>query len=95
RPAVIETTALGAAYLAGLAVGYWTNTADISTQWQVEKTFEPNMPRARVQELRARWNEALGRSREWEPHEGTKKVAGKGRSGSVSKKAARKTVKKK
>ncbi len=86
RPAVVETTALGAAYLAGLAVGYWKNTAEISTQWQVERTFEPKMPKARVQELRSRWNQALGRAKEWEPHE-AKGAAGK-------KRAARKVGKK-
>jgi glycerol kinase len=67
RPAVVETTALGAAYLAGLAVGYWKNADAIATQWQVDKTFEPKMPRARVAELRGRWNEALARSKDWEP----------------------------
>ena len=61
RPAVTETTALGAAYLAGLAVGYWKNVAGISTQWQAEKVFEPKMPKARVAELRGRWSEALAR----------------------------------
>jgi glycerol kinase len=69
RPAVIETTALGAAYLAGLAVGFWKNAGSISTQWQMEKVFEPQMPKARVAELRGRWNEALERSRGWEPKE--------------------------
>ena len=44
RPAVTETTALGAAYLAGLAVGYWKNIESIARQWQVEKVFEPKMP---------------------------------------------------
>lgn len=67
RPAVIETTALGAAYLAGLAVGFWPDTDAIATHWQVEKVFEPAMARARVTELRARWNEALGRAKNWEP----------------------------
>ncbi len=67
RPVVVETTALGAAYLAGLAVGFWQNTDSIATHWQVEKVFEPMMPRARVAELRGRWNEALGRAKNWEP----------------------------
>ena len=67
RPAVVETTALGAAYLAGLAVGFWPDTDSIATHWQVEKIFEPAMPRARVAELRGRWNEALGRAKNWEP----------------------------
>ena len=67
RPAVTETTALGAAYLAGLAVGFWKNIESISTQWKVEKVFEPKMHRARAAELRSRWNEALERARDWEP----------------------------
>ena len=72
RPAVTETTALGAAYLAGLAVGFWKNVGEISTQWQVEKVFEPKMPRSRVEELRSRWNDALLRAKEWEKPEPTK-----------------------
>ena len=71
RPAVIETTALGAAYLAGLAVGFWKNVGEISTQWKVDKIFEPRMPRARAAELRGRWNEALLRAGGWEPKEKT------------------------
>jgi glycerol kinase len=65
RPAVTETTALGAAYLAGLAVGYWKNIASISKQWQIEKVFEPRMPRSQVVELRSRWNSALDRAKDW------------------------------
>jgi glycerol kinase len=68
RPAVTETTALGAAYLAGLAVGYWKNLESIAKQWRVEKVFEPKMPRAQVDELRARWNAALARAKDWEIH---------------------------
>jgi len=68
RPAVTETTALGAAYLAGLAVGYWKGLDSVSKQWKVEKTFEPKMPKTRVAELRGRWNEALKRSMDWETH---------------------------
>jgi len=67
RPAVTETTALGAAYLAGLAVGYWKNVESVAQQWKVEKVFEPKMPRAEVAALRARWNEAIGRAKDWEP----------------------------
>jgi len=69
RPAIIETTALGAAYLAGLAVGFWKDTGEISTQWKVDKVFEPKMTRDRASELRGRWNEALSRSKGWEPKE--------------------------
>jgi glycerol kinase len=68
RPAITETTALGAAYLAGLAVGYWKSVASISKQWRVEKVFEPKMSRAQANELRLRWNAALARSKDWELH---------------------------
>lgn len=66
RPAVTETTALGAAYLAGLAVGYWKNVGSLSKQWRVDKVFEPKMKRSRAEELWARWNEALKRAKAWE-----------------------------
>lgn len=67
RPAVTETTALGAAYLAGLAVGFWKDIESISTQWKVERIFEPRMSRDHAAELRSRWNDALGRAKSWEP----------------------------
>ena len=67
RPAVTETTALGAAYLAGLAVGFWKDIPDLSSQWKIEKIFEPKMGRAQAQDLQARWCEALGRAKNWEP----------------------------
>ena len=63
RPRITETTALGAAYLAGLAVGYWKNAGEIDTQWQVERRFEPAMPEAQVQALRAGWTRAVERAR--------------------------------
>jgi len=66
RPTVTETTALGAAFLAGLAVGFWKNIDSIATQWKIDKVFEPKMSKARVAELRGRWNEALGRAKNWE-----------------------------
>jgi glycerol kinase len=66
RPAVTETTALGAAYLAGLATGFWSGSQETSTQWQVERRFEPKMPRAEVERLRARWNAAVERAKGWE-----------------------------
>jgi len=66
RPAEIETTALGAAYLAGLAVGFWKSTRTLAGCRKVERTFEPLMPRARAAELRARWSEALERAKNWE-----------------------------
>ena len=67
RPAVTETTALGAAYLAGLAVGYWKDEAEIATQWRAEKRFEPAMPQAQAEGLRSRWRSALERAKGWEP----------------------------
>jgi glycerol kinase len=66
RPQVTETTALGAAYLAGLAVGFWKSPEEIAHQWRVERRFEPSMPETRARELRGRWTEALARSRGWE-----------------------------
>jgi glycerol kinase len=65
RPAISETTALGAAYLAGLAVDFWPEGLIGIDQTQVRR-FEPKMPAARARELRARWNEAVLRSRNWE-----------------------------
>jgi glycerol kinase len=66
RPAVTETTALGAAYLAGLAVGFWPSVDAITGQWNVDRRFEPQMPRAAAATLRARWTEALQRAKGWE-----------------------------
>jgi len=66
RPQVTETTALGAAYLAGLAAGFWKTTGEIASQWRVERRFEPSMPPSRAADLRARWTQALERSKGWE-----------------------------
>jgi glycerol kinase len=66
RPAVTETTALGAAYLAGLAVGFWKSPAEIADQRVIERRFEPAMPAAKAKELRATWDRAVGRSKGWE-----------------------------
>jgi glycerol kinase len=66
RPKVIETTALGAAYLAGLAVGFWKDRAEVSRVWQVDRTFEPRMSADQAVHRRGRWNQALSRAREWE-----------------------------
>jgi glycerol kinase len=59
RPQVIETTALGAAYLAGLAVGVWRNLDQLAAQWQVERRFHPTLPRERAAELMANWEHAV------------------------------------
>jgi len=66
RPAVTETTALGAAYLAGLAVGYWKSPTEIASQRAVERRFEPKMDPGRAKELRARWSRAVERAKGWE-----------------------------
>jgi len=66
RPKVAETTALGAAYLAGLAVGYWKNQADIARQWQVDKRFTPAMKAATRNRIAKDWERALGRAKAWE-----------------------------
>jgi glycerol kinase len=66
RPRVSETTALGAAYFAGLAVGYWKDRADIAAQWQVDRAFAPTMKSARRKALLAGWNKALQRAKAWE-----------------------------
>ena len=65
RPTVTETTALGAAYLAGLAVGYWSGLDEIAAQWQVERVFEPAMGRDQVDALRGDWARAVERSKGW------------------------------
>jgi glycerol kinase len=63
RPKITETTALGAAYLAGLAVGYWQNTEEIARQWQVDRRFDPAMARDQVQELLSGWRRAVAAAR--------------------------------
>ena len=65
RPKVLETTALGAAYLAGLAVGFWDNFETIEKQWQDEKHFTPEIDKIQRNQLRAEWRKALERSRNW------------------------------
>jgi glycerol kinase len=65
RPRVHETTALGAAYLAGLAVGYWKDPGDVKANWQVDRSFEPSMARAQAAEMRSRWEKAVERAKGW------------------------------
>ena len=65
RPRVIETTALGAAYAAGLAVGYWQSTADIKANWGLDKRWRPAMAEERRTSLYAKWNKAVSRSLDW------------------------------
>lgn len=63
RPVITETTALGAAYLAGLAVGFWKNEREISAQWQEEKCFEPKMKKSERERLYEGWKNAVARVR--------------------------------
>jgi glycerol kinase len=65
RPVVTETTALGAAYLAGLAVGFWASLEEIGSQWRLARRFEPNMGADERGSRLARWQRAVDRSRDW------------------------------
>jgi glycerol kinase len=65
RPVVKETTALGAAYLAGLAVGYWTSREEIAQNWAADRRFLPRMEPARREELFAGWRRAVARAAGW------------------------------
>lgn len=66
RPKITETTALGAAYLAGLAVGYWSGKEDIADNWMVDCKFMPSMPSEQRDRLYKGWEKAVSRSRQWE-----------------------------
>ena len=65
RPQIQETTALGAAYLAGLGTGYWKTSEQLDAQWQIESTFEPRMGRDQAAQLLAGWHKAVERSKRW------------------------------
>jgi glycerol kinase len=65
RPRILETTALGVAYLAGLAVGVWDGVDEISSQWKLDRRFEPTMPPRRISGLVAGWRRALERAGNW------------------------------
>jgi glycerol kinase len=65
RPAVKETTALGAAYAAGLATGFYANVEELRAQWSVDKTWEPHMDSARREKMFAFWKKAVTRSFDW------------------------------
>ncbi|MHA3045199.1 glycerol kinase GlpK [Riemerella anatipestifer] len=66
RPKTLETTALGAAYLAGLAVGYWDSIDDIKSQWIVDREFEPKMEREKADKMLHYWHKAVKRVQNWE-----------------------------
>ena len=65
RPKITETTALGAAYAAGLAVGYWRNREDLVSNWAVDKRWQPQMPKERRDALYKSWQNAVARSLDW------------------------------
>lgn len=65
RPQIQETTALGAAYLAGLGAGYWKSSRQLDAQWQVERSFEPQMARDQAARMLAGWHRAVERSKDW------------------------------
>jgi glycerol kinase len=64
-PAITETTALGAACLAGLAVGFWTSRQELAERWRMARRYEPQMSPARREELQARWRQAVARALGW------------------------------
>jgi glycerol kinase len=68
RPVVAETTALGAAYLAGLAVGYWDGPEDVTRNWALDREFTPTMDAARRERLYRGWKKAASRALDWEEH---------------------------
>ncbi|TMH44700.1 MAG: glycerol kinase GlpK [Betaproteobacteria bacterium] len=78
RPTVLETTALGAAYLAGLTVNLWKSREELAKHWHLDRSFEPRMSRGEAQAKLARWREAVRRARDWA------KPAGPGASHSAS-----------
>ncbi|SHF04207.1 glycerol kinase [Mariniphaga anaerophila] len=65
RPKITETTALGAAYLAGLATGFWKDLEDVKKQWQVDRKFEPAADKGKLKKLIANWEKAVKRSKAW------------------------------
>lgn len=65
RPKITETTALGAAYLAGLATGFWKDIEELREHWQPDRQFDPGMSESQVQTLREKWADAVQRARSW------------------------------
>lgn len=65
RPNFLETTALGAAYLAGLAVGYWNTIEELKNQWSIDKIFKPDLEESKVNTLIKQWHKAVSRSKNW------------------------------
>jgi glycerol kinase len=65
RPEVTETTALGAAYLAGLGVGFWGSMQEVARNWREERRFEPGITREEAADRMRQWSRAVERSRAW------------------------------
>jgi len=65
RPNFLETTALGAAYLAGLGIGFWDSIDDLKNQWSIDRIFEPNLDENKVNTLIGQWHRAVSRSKNW------------------------------
>ncbi|MBR4248989.1 MAG: glycerol kinase, partial [Verrucomicrobia bacterium] len=66
RPVCVETTAMGAAYLAGLAVSYWNNKEDVLCNWAIDRIFTPQISPAEQQQKLKRWKKAVACTRSWE-----------------------------
>ena len=66
RPEIVETTALGAAFLAGLGTGVWSSTDELRDTWRLDRRFEPVADRASADAAHSRWLEAVTRSRNWD-----------------------------
>jgi len=66
RPLIVETTALGAAFLAGLAIGYWKDKEELKKIWKCEKCFQPNMSEKERETLYSGWKKAVERVKNWE-----------------------------
>jgi len=69
RPVVDETTALGSAYAAGLAVGYWSDLDSLRENWQVDREFDVQMDQSEADQLYSRWDDAVERSLDWATEE--------------------------
>ena len=68
RPTVVETTSRGAAYLAGLATGYWTDREELAANFRVDRTFSPQMSEEKRNAMYKGWQKAVSRARDWEEH---------------------------
>jgi glycerol kinase len=77
RPVVAETTALGAAYLAGLAVGFWEDTTSVERNWALDREFTPSLPAAQREARYAQWRRAVERSLDWERPQGQGTLEGR------------------